>query len=316
MVTDRLAGVRTAVGAMALAVIPVLLAAVPIVPIVLLVGSGAGIGLLAAAIVGLGGSVVLGPALVGRRIEGFPVLDPDDSPDDSDAPIGETVARIAADLDVDPPDVTIVRADAANVAVADGYRGSRLFVSTRLASLPPADRDAAVRHALIRLRTHEAAFTTATLPGLVAVETVALLATVLVGRRSERAPGDRAVNRIHGYDPDRERIPAPVYVLVGLLLRLAILPVWIPAVVGDRLFVSGRRRAADAAVARAGTAERDGLGNAVEFAGDAAGAAEWPPLLGRLSLVSMADNATVRVRGTSRQEARIRLARLRSKRAL
>ena len=316
MATDWVAGARTAVGALALAAVPVVLAAVPLVPLVLLAGRGVGVGLLAATLVGLGGSAVLGPVLVDRRIEGVPVLDPDDGFDELDTPIEEAVARVAADVGVDAPDVTVVRADAANVAVADGYRGSRLVVSTRLGSLPSADRDAALRHALTRLRTREAAFTTAALPGLAAVETVALLATLLVDRRSERAPGDRTVNRIHGYEPARERIPGPVYTAAGLLLWLALLPAWIPAIVGDRLFVSGRRRVADAAVARTGTAEREGLGNAVEFAGDAAGAAEWPPLLDRLSLVSMADNETGRVRGTSRQEARIRLARLRSKRAL
>ncbi|MFD1569341.1 hypothetical protein ACFR9T_01830, partial [Halorubrum laminariae] len=201
-------------------------------------------------------------------------------------------------------------------AVADGYRGSRLVVSTRLLSLPEADRDAALRHALVRLRTRDPLLVTAVLPAVAVVETIALLATLLVGRRDERTTGDRRVNRIHGYEPDRDRVPSWAYTVAGILCWVLLFPAWVPATVGDRLTVAGGRRHADAAVARAGTDERTGLGNAVSFASDAAGAADWPPLLDRLSFVSMADSETGRVRGTSRQEARIRLAQLRSKRAL
>ncbi|GAA0506634.1 hypothetical protein SAMN04488066_101203 [Halorubrum aquaticum] len=307
------------VGALALATVPVVLAAIPVVPLAWLLGTvggldvGVGIGVLVAAVVGIATSAALGPVLVDRRIARLPSADLDDRPA---AFIDSRVEAVAEAVGVDPPPVTAVRAEAANVAVADGFRGPRLVVSTRLLSLPAADRDAALRHAMVRLRTREAAFTTAALPGLVAVETVTLLATLLVGRRSDRSPADRRVNRIHGYEPDRERIPGPAYAVAGLLVWLVALPAWIPAVVGDRLFVAGRRRAADAAVSRAGETERDGLANAVAFAGEAAGAADWPPLFDRLSLVSMADDETGRVRGTSRQEARVRLARLRSKRAM
>ena len=122
--------------------------------------------------------------------------------------------------------------------------------------------------------------------------------------------------RLRDREPDRERVPSWAYAAAGVCCWLLLLPAWIPATVGDRLAVAGGRRAADALVARAGTEERDGLGNAVSFASDAAGAGDWPPLLDRLSLVSMADAETGRVRGTSRQEARTRLARLRSKRTL
>lgn len=314
---------RTVIGALALAATPVVIAAVPILPLAWLldgssvlvggVGGGIVVGLLTAVVVGPTASIVLGPVLVDRRVERLPAADLDERPA---AFVDSRVDEMAEAVGIDPPPVTVVRAEAANVAVTDGYRGPRLVVSTRLLSLPAADRDAALRHAMVRLRSREAAFTTAVLPALVVVETVTLVATLLVGRRTDRNPADRRVNRIHGYEPERERVPAYAYSAVGLLAWLISLPAWVPAVVGDRLFVAGRRRAADAAVARAGEVERDGLANAVAFSGEAAGAAEWPPRLDRLSLVSMADEETGRVRGTSRQEARIRLARLRSKRAL
>ncbi|WP_435093214.1 hypothetical protein [Halorubrum sp. N11] len=313
--------IRRAVGALALFSVPVLLAAVPLVPAAALLGPagldvagpGAAGGLLAAAVVGLGGSILLGPMLVDRRIARLPDAELDDRPADF---VADRVATLAGDVGVDAPDVTVVRADAANVAVADGHRGARLVVSTRLLSLPKADRDAALRHALVRLRTREALVSTALLPAIGAVETVALLATLLVGRRGERTAADRRVNRIHGYEPERDRIPWWAYTIAGIALWVLLLPAWLPVVVGDRLYVAGGRRDADGVVARVGSADRDGLGNAVAFASDAAGAADWPPLLDRLSLVSMADAETGRVRGTSRQEARARLARLRSKRAL
>ena len=304
---------RTLVGLVALAFVPIAIAAVPVVPVGLLVGLDVAPTVLVAVVVGIGTSALLGPFLVDRRIERLPDADLDDR---SNAFIEDRVETLAADLGIDPPALTVVRGDAANVAVTDGYRGGRLVVSTRLLSVPEADRDAALRHALVRLRSRDAAVTTALLSALVVVETLALLATLLVGRRNDRTESDRRVNRIHGYEPDRERIPATVYTLAGVLLWLILLPVWIPAVVGDRLYVAERRRTADAVVAGTGASERTGLANAVEFARDAAGAADWPPLLDRLSLVSMADAETGRVRGTSRHETRVRLARLRSKRML
>jgi Zn-dependent protease with chaperone function len=312
---------RRALGAVALLAVPVVLAAVPLVPLGALLGPGglgvlplgAAGGLLAAAVAGPGAAALLGPVLVDRRIARLPDADLDDRRAEF---VADRVAAIAADVGVDPPPVTAVRVDAANAAVTDGHRGPRLVVSTRLLSLPAADRDAALRHALVRLRTRQALLTTAALPALAAVETGALLATLLVGRRADRTAADRRVNRIHGYEPDRERVPSWAYRVAGVLLWIVLLPAWVPATVGDRLSVAGGRRAADALVARAGPTEREGLGNAVAFASDAAGAADWPPLLDRLSLVSMADAETGRVRGTSRQEARTRLARLRSKRAL
>lgn len=312
---------RRFLGALALLTVPVLLAAVPLVPAALLLGPagldvagpGAVAGLLAAVVVGPGGSALLGPIVVDRRIARLPEADLDDRPADF---VADRVGTLATDVGIDAPAVTVVRADAANVAAVDGYRGSRLVVSTRLLSLPKADRDAALRHALVRIRTREAQITTALIPSLAAIETVALLATLLVGRHADRTAADRRVNRIHGYEPEQDRIPSWAYTGAGILLWLLLLPAWIPAAVGDRLYVSGGRRNADAAVGRLGSDERDGLGNAIAFASDAAGAADWPPLLDRLSLVSMADDETGRVRGTSRQEARVRLARLRSKQAL
>ncbi len=302
--------IRTAVGGAGLVAVPVLLAGVPIIPIAWLLDIGIGLGLLTAVVAGPLISAIFGPVLVDRRVRRLHEAALDERPA---AFVEYRVDELADEVGVDAPAVTVVRADAANVAVTDGYRGPRLVVSTRLLSLPAADRDAALRHALVRLRRREALFTTALLPALVVVETIALLATLLVGRRSDRSPADRRVNRIHGYEPERERIPAPVYAAAGILLWVCLVPVWLPAAAGDRLFVAGRRRAADAAVSRVGETEREGLANAVEFAGEAAGAADWPPILDRLSLVSMADDETGRVRGASRQEARVRLARLRSK---
>lgn len=313
--------VGRAVGAIALLAVPVVIAALLFVPFSALLGPagfdvfgpGAAGGLLVAVAVGLGGSALLGPILVGRQIDRLPEAELEDRPADF---VADRVATLAGEVGVDAPSVTVVRADAANVAAVDGYRGSRLVVSTRLLSLPQDDRDAALRHALVRVQTKQAAVTTAVIPALALVETLALVATLLVGRQDDRTAADRRVNRIHGYEPERNRVPSWAYTVAGLVLWLVVLPAWVPAVVGDRLYVAGGRRSADAAVARLGTAERDGLGNAVSFASDAAGAADWPPLLDRLSLVSMADAETGRVRGTSRQEARVRLARLRSKRTL
>ncbi len=304
---------RSIPGILVLALVPVLLASTLVAPIVVLSDGGPFVGALAAVILGLGVSAALGPVLVERRIDRLPAADLDDRPR---AFIEHRIDDLADAVGVDAPTVRIVRGSAANVAVADGYRGARIVVSTRLLSQPRDDRDAALRHALVRLRRREAAVTTALLPAAAFVETMALFATLLVGRRNERTAADRRVNRIHGYEPERERIPGPIYVVTGVVLWLLLIPIWIPVALGDRLHVAEGRRTADAAVARAGRTERAGLANAITFARDAAGAADWPPILDRLSLVSMADEETERVRGTTRQEGRLRLARLRSKRTL
>lgn len=304
---------RAVVGVVALGSVAVLLSAVPLVPAALLLGFDPLAGVLAAAVVGVVGSALLGPALVDRRIGRLPDGDLDEEPA---AALETRVESIAADVGVDAPAVRVVRSGATNVAVVDGYRGATLVMSTRLLSLPDDDVDAAVRHALIRIRGRDAAVTTALLPTMVLVETLALLATLLIRRREERSDADRRVNRIHGYEPERNRIPGPLYAVAGGLLWLVLLPVWLPCALGDSLYVGGSRRAADVAVARSGDGRRDGLGDAVEFTRDAAGAGDWPPLLDRLSLVPMADAETQRVRGTSPQETRIRLARLRSRRHL
>ncbi|GAB6877876.1 hypothetical protein JCM17823_01500 [Halorubrum gandharaense] len=304
---------RGAAGLIALAVVPAVVAAIPLVPLFAFFGPGPAVGVLAAVLVGIGGSALLGPILVERRIERLPRANLDEEPA---AFLDDRIGALAGEVGVDAPDVLVVNADAANVAVTDGYRGATLVVSTRLLSLPEADRDAALRHALVRLDGGDAAVTTALLPATLLVETLGLLATLLVARREERGENDRRVNRIHGYEPERNRIPWPVYTLAGALLWVCLLPIWVPFVIGDRLYVAGSRRAADAAVARASPDDGEGLANAVEYARDAAGAGDWPPLIDRLSLLSMADEETRRVRGTSRQETRIRLARLRSKRRL
>ena len=304
---------RRAVGILALAVVPVLLVAITIAPVVVLAGVDAAAGVVVATLVGICTAGILGPVVVDRRVASLPRVDPDD---DRRSLAESRVTAIAARLDVERPTVTVVNADAANVAVTDGYRGGRLVVTTRLLSLAPLERDAALQHAIARLRRHEAAVTTAALPGLVAVETVALAATLLVSHEPNRRPADRRVNRIHGYEPDRDRIPAPLYTAVGLLAWAVALPAWLPAAIGDRFFVGGGRRDADTVVARIDDNARTGLAATISFTESAPGAGDWPPLLDRLSVVSMADTTTERVRGTSRHETRCRLARLRSKRSL
>ncbi|SNR50222.1 hypothetical protein [Halorubrum vacuolatum] len=304
---------RSALGLLAFVLVPVVLATPVAVPIALLAGFGPLVGLLLALVGGPAVSAAVGPILLDRRIDRLPAADLEDRPS---AFIEHRVSELAGSVGVEPPTVRIVRGTAANVAVADGYRGATLVVSTRLLSLPQDDRDAALRHALVRLQRREVAITTALLPAAVAVETLAIVATLLVGRRNDRGDTDRRVNRIHGYEPERGRVPGPVAAAAGVLLWILILPAWLPFVVADRFHVAEGRRAADVAVSRVGKPERDGLANALSFAREAAGAADWPPLFDRLSLLSMADETTDRVRGTTPQETRIRLARLRSKRAV
>ncbi|MFW6000533.1 MAG: hypothetical protein ACOCPY_03645, partial [Halorubrum sp.] len=152
---------RRALGALALLAVPTVLAALPLVSLAALLGPGGlGVvplgapgGLLAAVVFGPLASALLGPVLVERRIARLPDADLDDR---RAAFVADRVEALAADVGADVPEITAVRADAANVAVADGYRGSRIVVSTRLLALPKADRDAALRHALVRLRTRQA----------------------------------------------------------------------------------------------------------------------------------------------------------------
>jgi hypothetical protein len=313
MPSTRTIQVTRVLGALALVVVPSLFVGLLVVPFVVLTRVGPTLGVAVAVFGGVVAAGTLGPAVVDRRIASLPRVGSDD---DRRSLAESRVAAIAAQLGVDRPTVTVVSADAANVAVTDGHRGSRLVVTTRLLSLPPSNRDAALRHAISRLQRREAAVTTAALPGLVAVETVALAATLVVSHEPDRRPADRRANRIHGYEPDRDRIPAPLYTAGGLLAWLVTLPVWLPAAVGDRLFVGGGRRDADAVVARTDDDARTGLASAISFTEEAPGASDWPPLLDRLSVVSMADATTERVRGTSRHETRCRLAQLRSKRSL
>jgi len=313
MPSARTVGAKRALGALALVAVPSLLAGPLIAPFVVFTGAGLVAGAIAATLGGVVAAVALGPVVVDRRVESLPRVAQDD---DRRSLAESRVTAIAAQLGVDRPAVTVVSADAANVAVTDGHRGSQLVVTTRLLSLPPSSRDAALRHAISRLQRREAAVTTAALPSLAAVETVALAAILLVSHEPDRRPIDRRANRIHGYQPDQRQIPAPVYTTGGLVAWLVTLPVWLPAAVGDRLFVGGRRRDADAVVARSDDDARTGLAAAIEFTEEAPGASDWPPLLDRLSVVSMADTTTERVRGTSRHESRCRLARLRSKRRL
>ena len=303
--------VRTALGCVSLACVPTVFAAVVISPLAVVLGLEVNVFLALAGITGLVTAAFIGPRLVDRHIASLPHAD---SESDLSSLARTRVDVIATELGLERPAVTVIKANAANVALVTGRQGPRLVVTTRLLSGDPAIRDAALHHAVARMRTREAAFTTAMLPGLLAVEMAALVATLLVWRTPERRDTDRRVNRIHGYEPETKRVPRAVYRLCGLVLWLGLVPVWLPAAVGDRLFVAGRTRAADGEVAAAG--RRQGLAEALAFTNGATGASEWSPLLDRLSLVPMADATTARVRGTGRHETRQRLARLRSKRRL
>lgn len=300
---------RAIVGVLFLCVVPSLAAAVFVVPLFLFFDLGTAPAVLAAVVVGVGSSALLGPIVVGRTIDRLPKASLEERPE---AFLQERVGSIAADVGIDPPEVVVVNANAANVCAVDSYRGTTIVASTRLLSLDADARDAAVRHAMYRVKHRDAAVLSALLPLLAAVEVVVLLGLSLVGRRGDRDESDRNVNRIHGYEPERGRVPAPVYTLAGIVLLAILFPAWAPFALGERLYVSGSRRAADVAVSRSGNDERQGLADAVEFARGAAGASDWTPTLDRLSLVPMADERARLVRGTSRQEERVRLAVLRS----
>jgi len=80
-------------------------------------------------------------------------------------------------------------------------------------------------------------------------------------------PARRAPRRPDGGGPSRQsnprvragrdRIPSWAYAVVGVALWILLLPAWVPATVGDRLYVAGGRRDADGTVARVRTAERE-----------------------------------------------------------
>ncbi|KKF39165.1 hypothetical protein FK85_30710, partial [Halorubrum saccharovorum] len=93
--------VRRVAGALALLAVPVLLAAVPLVPVTALlgpaaldvVGPGAIGGFIGAVVVGLGGSALLGADLVDRRIARLPEAELDDAPRTSSATASATLAE-------------------------------------------------------------------------------------------------------------------------------------------------------------------------------------------------------------------------------
>jgi len=168
MPSTRARQVTRALGALALVAVPCLFAGLLIAPLVAFTRVGPVAGGVAATLGGVVTAVALGPVVVDRRVASLPRVGPND---DRRSLAESRVAAIAAQLGVDRPAVTVAAVDAVNVAVTDGHRGSRLVVTTRLLSLPPSSRDAAIRHAIARLQRREAAVTTAALPGLVAVET-------------------------------------------------------------------------------------------------------------------------------------------------
>ncbi|WP_096388868.1 hypothetical protein [Halopenitus persicus] len=290
---------------------------------------------------GLGGSYALGPVIVDRAIDSrSAAVDPgagggsasaDGAASTGDPTVDSLVERVADVADaarIDPPAVRVVDRRAMNVGVVATRTGTTLVVPTRLADLDDPAFDALVTHALLRGSSRRARLATALLAPALVVEVVALLGAELLSRRTgygDADHGDRSERpRMLGAGDRGDRsVPWVVYALAGGLLLVAVAPLWIPFALGDRLLIGRGRSRTDAATARVGASGIHGTGSidaasiadALRDAHDARGYRDWPPSLDRLSVVPMGDPVTRRVRGTSRQELRVRIARLRSKRS-
>ncbi|MFB6234786.1 MAG: hypothetical protein ABEH81_00035 [Halopenitus sp.] len=317
-----------------LAMIPVVLVALPVAGLLRLTGTTpAGLGtppaaVLTGLVVGIGGSYAVGPVLVRRSLRKLPDAAALEAIEDQ---IGER----AAARDLQPPEVRFVDVDAATIAVVDSLSETTVVVPTRIEELDPDAREAMIEHALTRIETRNAALVTALLPPALLVEAWTLLGLELARRREEPEEDDRLPQMLGAGDREEREVPWVVFAAAGVLLLVAVAPLWVVFAAGDRLLVGGGRSRADDLVAndggggradragRAGRADRaggtdeaggtEGLANALTFARDARGAPDWPPTLDRLSLLGMADPVTQRVRGTSRMELRVRLARLRAR---
>lgn len=311
-----------------LATIPVVLVSLPVAGLLRVTGSTlAGLGtipfaLLTGLVVGLGGSYAVGPVLVRRSLRNLP-------DDEGSEAIEERVAERAAARDLDPPAVRFVDVDAATIAVVDSLSGTTVVVPTRIEELDSDAREAVIAHALTRIETRNAALVTALLAPALLVEAWTLLGLELARRREEPEEDDRLPQMLGAGDREEREVPWVVFAAAGVLLLVAVAPLWVVFAVGDGLLVGGARRRADGLVANGRGGGRDGrtcrggrdgkssetgaLADALTFASDARGARDWPPTLDRLSLLGMADPVTQRVRGTSRMELRVRLARLRAR---
>lgn len=302
-----------------LATIPVVLVALPVAGLLRLTGTTpTALGTIPAAlligvVVGIGGSSAVGPVLVRRSLRNLPDADEMEA-------IEDRIAERATARDLDPPEVQFVDVDAPTIAVVDGLSETTVVVPTRIEELEPDAREAVIEHALTRIETRNAALVTAVLAPALLVEAWTLLGLELARRREEPEEDDRLPQMLGAGDREEREVPWVAFAAAGVLLLVAVVPFWAVFAVGDRLLVGGARRRADDLVANdsgtggAGKAGRTGaLADALTFARDARGARDWPPTLDRLSLLGMADPVTQRVRGTSRLELRVRLARLRAR---
>ncbi|SEH42462.1 hypothetical protein SAMN05192561_101907 [Halopenitus malekzadehii] len=332
-------------GAALLALVPVALLGGPAVLVATIVTDGPigrGLAVAIAAAVGLGGSYALGPIIVDRAIDARSASRGDapssgssasasDSTSTGDPTVDALVERVADVADaarIDRPNVRVVDRRAMNVGVVATHTGTTLVVPTRLAELDDPDFDALVTHALLRGSSRRARLVTALLAPALVVEVLTLLGAELLSRRDVSGGVDRSAEserpRMLGAGDRSDRsVPWVAYALAGGLLLVAIAPLWVPFALGDRLLIGRGRSGTDAATARVGASGIHGTGSidaasiadALQDARDASGNRDWPPSLDRLSVVPMGDLVTRRVRGTSRQEIRLRIARLRSKRS-
>ncbi|WP_058366800.1 hypothetical protein [Haloparvum sedimenti] len=296
-------GAGEAVGALLLAAVPAalvaLLAAVVAAPLSVPTTAASAVG----AAVGLLGGVAAGPLLIRRTVRGLPAAEDD--------AVTEAVDAVAVDLGIpeaERPAVRVVDSRAATLAAVDGglLGTPTLVVPTRFREFDDAARDAAIAHALTRLRNRNALLVTLTLGAALLVELWTLVGIELLRHRD--ADDEDEGPRMLGERDRRRGIPPAAYTGAGVLLLLLAVPFWIAFALGDRLLVGGGRRRADDAVRAMDRGE--GLIDALAFARDAAGDRDWPPALDRLSVSPLSDPATRRARGTGRNETRLRLARI------
>ncbi|WP_426963868.1 hypothetical protein [Haloparvum alkalitolerans] len=292
-----------AFGALLLAAVPAVLVALPAAAVAPLLPAPPTVPAAAGAAVGLLGGLAAGPVLVRRTVSTLP-----DAEDDA---LTEAVDAVAADLGIpeaDRPAVRVVGSRAATLAVVDGglLATPTLVAPTRLREFDDAARDAAIAHALTRLRNRNALLVTLTLGAALLVELWTLVGIDLLRHRDDGDEDDGP--RMLGERDRRRGVPPAAYTGAGVLLLLLAVPFWLAFALGDRLLIGGGRRRADDAVRAADRGE--GLIDALAFARDAAGDRDWPPSLDRLSVSPLSDPATRRARGTSRNETRVRLARI------
>lgn len=310
---------RLALGAFAYALIPasgvvVALSLAAVAGIEVQRPVAAGIAVLSVLVVAFAGYPI-----TGRIADSLPTEQPSES-------LTRRVERLAGELDGPVPAVRVVDTGAPNAAVYCRRPGTAtLLVSERFAAAvhetaseerptddattPDAGVDAALLAAMARAN-RDAPFTTAFLPIALAVETLVLLGFDLVTDWSDDGNDDRRA--AFGERPGRDLsgVTKVAGTAGGALLLVCLVPFWLLLAVGDRLLVGGGRRAADRTAAETGYAEP--LANHLVDAPDAAHVRDWHPAFDRLSVVELADGPIRVLRGTDRDELRIREARLRT----